>query len=64
MLLKQKGADCSGYHSKSWDEFAKSGALHMDFVVTVCGNAAAESCPMFLGGIAMEKQYVRKLQGV
>lgn len=48
-LLEQKGADCSGYHSKSWDEFAKSGALHMDFVVTVCGNAAAESCPMFLG---------------
>jgi len=48
-LLQQKGFDCSGFRSKSWDEFAGPDAPHMDFVVTVCGNAAAENCPNFSG---------------
>ena len=48
-LLQQKGIDCSGFRSKSWDEFAGTDAPHMDFVVTVCGNAAAENCPNFSG---------------
>ncbi len=46
-LLQQKGYDCSGFRSKSWEEF--TGAPHLDFVVTVCGNAAAENCPSFAG---------------
>ena len=47
--LELAGLSSEGLRSKSWDEFAEPGAPRMDFVFTVCDNAARESCPLWPG---------------
>jgi protein-tyrosine-phosphatase len=48
-LLKSLNHDTSGFRSKSWSEFANRGAPLLDFVFTVCDNAAGETCPVWPG---------------
>lgn len=48
-LLSRLNYDTRQFRSKSWDEFAAPGAPKMDFVFTVCDQAAAEACPMWPG---------------
>lgn len=48
-LLRQLGIPLENARSKSWDEFAVPGAPEMDFIFTVCDNAAGESCPYWPG---------------
>jgi arsenate reductase (thioredoxin) len=50
--LQRHGVPCEGARSKSWDEFGPDGvspSLTFDFIFTVCGNAAAEPCPIWPG---------------
>jgi len=47
--LERFGYPASGLRSKSWDEFDAPGAPRMDFIFTVCDNAACEICPIWPG---------------
>jgi arsenate reductase len=48
-VLDEAGIATDGLRSKSWEEFAATGAPPMDFVFTVCDNAAGEACPIWPG---------------
>jgi arsenate reductase len=47
--LESAGISIAGLRSKSWDEFAGPEAPHLDFIFTVCDNAANETCPYWPG---------------
>ena len=46
-LLAREGIATGGYHSKSWDDLS----VTPDIVITVCGSAAGEACPAYLGNV-------------
>ncbi len=48
-LLQRKGIEIATFRSKSWNEFTGVDAPPIDLAITVCGNAAGEACPVFMG---------------
>jgi arsenate reductase (thioredoxin) len=48
-VLEEAGIATTGLHSKSWDVFGGAQAIQMDLIITVCDNAAGETCPYWPG---------------
>lgn len=59
-LLAKEGISTEGYHSKSWDNLPEV----PDIVVTVCGNAAGETCPAYIGNVIRAHWGVEDPDGV
>lgn len=59
-LLAKEGISTEGYHSKSWDNLPEV----PDIVVTVCGNAAGETCPAYIGNVIRTHWGVEDPDGV
>lgn len=59
-LLAREGMSIEGYHSKSWDNLPKT----PDIVISVCGNAAGETCPAYLGNVIRAHWGVEDPDGV
>ncbi len=57
--LNRAGVVTSDYRSKSWDEFTTPKAPPLAIVITVCDSAAAETCPVFFGGLGENGQPVK-----
>ena len=63
-LLQRLAYPTEDLRSKSWDEFAGPGAPHMDYIITVCNNAAGETCPVWPGHPATEHWDIADPAGV
>lgn len=63
-LLSDRGYELAGLRSKSWDEFAAPDAAPMDYIITVCNNAAGETCPVWPGHPATEHWDIADPAGV
>ena len=63
-LLRRREYPTDGLRSKSWDEFAGPDAPAMDYIITVCNNAAGETCPVWPGHPATEHWDIADPAGV
>ena len=63
-LLRRREYPTGGLRSKSWDEFAGPDAPVMDYIITVCNNAAGETCPVWPGHPATEHWDIADPAGV
>jgi len=63
-LLRRLDYPTGELHSKSWDEFAGPDAAAMDYVITVCNNAAGETCPVWPGHPSTEHWDIADPAGV
>jgi len=63
-LLQRLDYPTTGLRCKSWDEFATADAPRMDYVITVCNNAAGETCPVWPGHPATEHWDIADPAGV